>query len=149
MWSSYWGQLYISHMALLEKYRDRANQLPGYLLSARTYQQSKHRIFVLLQQGTDYYPLMFNLSSRKFESRSDLDILDTIVCAENEPTAMVNPADIERIVNKVVQIWCGQKSIKIDEVRKICCLHLVPVSEAETIASILRDLPVDDERENL
>lgn len=135
----------ISHTSVLEEYRDRAKQLPDYLLSARTYQQPKHRIFILLQHGADYHPLMFNLSTKKFETRSDLDMLDIIACSESELRAMVNPADIESIVNRAIQIWCDQKLISIDQVSKICALYLVPINEAETIASILHDIRVDEE----
>jgi superfamily II DNA or RNA helicase len=134
-----------SHAAILEKHQEHAKQLPDYLLSARTYKQQKHRLFVLLQHEAIYHPVLFNLSTKRFEAKSELDILDIIACSESEAQAMVNPAYVERIVNRTAQIWCEHKDIPIDQVNKICALYLVPVQEEETIATILRDLRTDED----
>jgi superfamily II DNA or RNA helicase len=102
----------LSHTSVLEQFRSRAEALPEYLLSARSYPQSQPRMFVLLQHKDAFHPVLFNLLNRKLEKQDDFTILDLIACTESEPRAAIQAVDIERLANQAVCAWCEAEKIQ-------------------------------------
>jgi Helicase conserved C-terminal domain len=127
----------LSHTSVLEKFRNRAEALPEYLLSARSYPQSQPHIFVLLQYESNYHPVLFNFLNKKLSNQDDFTLLDLIACTESEPRAAIQAADIEKLANQAVRAWCDVERISIDQVRKVCGLYLAPVNEATQIRQLL------------
>jgi len=130
----------LSHVAVLEQYRSRAEELPEYLLSAKSYSKPQPRIFVLLKYESKYCPILFNLSSKKLEKQDELAILDLIACIESEPCAAIQPAEIEKIANQAARAWCDFENISVDRVSKICGLYLVPLEKTAEINRLLDDI---------
>ena len=126
----------MAHTAVLEQYRSRAESLPPYLLSARNYWGTYPGMFVLLQHGEVYRPIVFNLAKQRLEVLGDLELLDLIACSETEPRAVVPPETIERIANRVTQAWCVAENIPIEQVRKICALYLMPASQNRELENL-------------
>lgn len=85
----------MSHVAVLEQYRSRTEELPEYLLSARNYSKSQPCIFVLLKHESDYHPILSNLLNKKLEKQDKFAILDLIACTKSEPRAAIQAAEIE------------------------------------------------------
>ncbi|MEH1840000.1 MAG: helicase-related protein [Nostoc sp.] len=135
----------LSHVAVLEQYRSRAEELPEYLLSARSYSKPQRRIFVLLKHEGKYYPILFNLSNKKLEKQDELAILDLIACIESELCAAIQAAEIEKIANQAARAWCDFENISIDQVSKICGLYLVPIDKTAEINRLLDDTFSDEE----
>ncbi|ALF54071.1 hypothetical protein ACX27_16445 [Nostoc piscinale CENA21] len=130
----------LSHVAVLEQYRSRAEDLPEYLLSARGYSKPQPRIFVLLKYESKYCPILFNLSSQKLEKQDELAFLDLIACIESEPCAAIQAAEIEKIANQAARAWCDFENISVDQVSKICGLYLVPRDKTAEINRLLDDI---------
>lgn len=135
----------LSHVAVLEQYRNRAEELPEYLLSARSYSKPQPRIFVLLKHEGKYYPILFNLSNKKLEKQDEIAILDLIACIESEPCAAIQAAEIEKIANQAARAWCDLENISVDQVSKICSLYLVPIDKIAKINRLLDDTFNDEE----
>ena len=135
----------LSHVAVLEQYRSRAEELPEYLLSARSYSNPQRRIFVLLKHEGKYYPILFNLSNKKLEKQDELAILDLIACIESDPCAAIQAAEIEKIANQAARAWCDFENISVDQVSKICGLYLVPIDKTAEINRLLDDTFSDEE----
>lgn len=127
-----------THMSVLEQFRDRAETLPSFLLSAKSYSEPQSRIFVLVQYLDKSYPILFNLVDESIESQDELTILDLIACTALEPRAAIQAADIERSANQAVQCWCETERVAIEQVSKICALYLAPANEATQIGQLFR-----------
>lgn len=129
----------LSHISILEQFRSRAESLPEYLLSARSYSQPQPRMFVLLQHQGNYHSILFNLLDGKIERQDEFATLDLIACTESEPLATIQAADIEKLANQAVRAWCNVENIPVDRVSKICGLYLTPINEAIQIRRLLVD----------
>lgn len=136
---------FLAHMSVLEQFRNRAEALPDYLLSAKSYSQSQPRIFVLIQFAGSHYPIIFNLLNKKLEKQDDFTPLDLIACTESEPRAAIQAADIEKLANQAVRSWCTVERIAIDQVSKICALYLAPINEATHVRQLLVDISSQEE----
>lgn len=135
----------MSHTATLECFRQRAEGLPPYLLSARHYHQDRRRVFVLIEHQARYHPVMWNFSTQEIEKLDDLSILDLIQCSANEPRAFVKPADIEHLANEVAQAWCARNKVPLDQAQKICALYLIPKDDDGHLKTLFDDsLPSND-----
>jgi superfamily II DNA or RNA helicase len=135
----------LSHTSVLEQFSNRAEALPEYLFSARSYPQSQPRMFVLLQHEDDFHPVLFNLLNKKLEKQDDFTILDLIACTESEPRAAIQAADIEKLANQAVRAWCDVEKISIDRVSKVCGLYLAPANEATQISQLLVNRNIQSE----
>lgn len=130
----------LSHTSVLEQFRNRAESLPEYLLSARRYSQLQPRMFVLLRHQSNYQTILFNLVDKKIEKQDEFAMLDLIACTESEPLAAIQAADIEKLANRVVCLRCDLENIPIDQVSKICCLYLALSNEATQVHRLLIDV---------
>lgn len=103
----------LSHVAVLEQYQSRAEDLPEYLLSARSYHNPQPRMFVLLQYESNYHLIVFNLSNKKLEKQDELAMLELITCTESEPRAAIQAAEIEKLANQTARAWCDVENVAL------------------------------------
>jgi len=135
----------LSHTAVLEQFWSRAEDLPECLLSARSYSQHQPRMFVLLQHGNSYHPILFNPSNRKLEKQDEFAMLNLITCTESEPRAAIQAAEIEKLANQAARVWCDVEEIPVDQVSKICGLYLVPFNRTTEIRKLMVDADSNEE----
>jgi len=137
----------LRHTAILEQYRDRARLLPPYLLSARGYNETEWRMFVLLKHEDIFYPILYNMTRGLLESQEDFEMLDLIACNSTEPRAMVNAEAVEHFANYAAQSWCKREKLSIENIQKICAMCLVPFGKAEELINLFKNAQqLQDER---
>jgi hypothetical protein len=114
------------HVAILEQHLVRARDLQLPLQSARNYEGSARRVFVLVQHGEHVTPLVYDIDRSALETRTDLEAVDLIACGPNEKLALVAGSEIERWANVAVRSWCERNEVDTDSVRKVCSMYLQP-----------------------
>lgn len=82
---------------------------------------------------------------KKIERQDELATLDLIACTESEPLAANQAADIEKLANQAVRIWCDVENVPTDQVSKICGLYLAPINEATQVRRLLVDISSPEE----
>lgn len=107
--------------------RNRAAQIPDYIFSARIYNESEPRLFVLLKREENYFPVLYNVSRKNIESTDAFEILDSLECDETEENALIDIGEIEVETLKAAELYCAQESIKFEDITKICGLYLLPI----------------------
>jgi superfamily II DNA or RNA helicase len=133
-----WAESMLSHTAILEEYRPRAEGLSDYILSAKTYSDSTPYMFVLIKFEGKYIPILYDIVHEYIDKEETLKILDLISCTVSTPTANIEFSRVEQFANEAVQAWCKGKSIPVSSVRKICGLYLQPSDQAKDIKKFLR-----------
>lgn len=127
----------LHHTWVLEQNRPRAENLPEYIFSARTYSDVTPYMFVLIEYEGKNIPVLYDLEHEYFEREETLKILDLISCTESASHPFIKASDVEHYANRTVQNWCRLQKIPISNVRKICALYLQPEKEAKDIKSFL------------
>ena len=128
----------LSHTAILEQNRSRAEALSDYILSAKTYSESTPYMFVLIEFEKKHIPVLYDLEHEYIDREETLKILDLISCVASTPTANIEFSKVEQFANETVQAWCKAKNIPISSVRKVCGLYLQPYKQAKDIKKFLK-----------
>lgn len=131
----------IHHFSELEKKREQAKKLKDHLHSAKTYDYSQERVYVLFKYKNKITSIIFNIENQQIENKSEMETLDLIACKENEPTAVVDPALVEYHTNNAVKAWCKNQSLPVEEVKKICGLLLLPKPNKKGFKKLLDRSP--------
>ena len=129
----------LNHTAILEQYRPKAEGLPDFMLSAKTYSESTPYIFVLIEFEKKYIPILYDLQHEYLDREQTLEILDLISCTVSTPIANIKFSDVERFANEAVQAWCKRNKAPISSTRKICGLYLQPPEQAKNLKTFLRE----------
>ena len=133
-----WAESMLSHTAILEEHRPRAEGLSDYILSAKTYSEFTPYMFVLIKLEEKYIPVLYDIQHKYIDREEPLKILDLISCTSPTPTANIEFSLVEQFANEAVQAWCKGKNIPVSSVRKICGLYLQPSDKAKDIAKFLK-----------
>ncbi len=136
------------HNDVLEQYRKRAEALPDILTSAREYAEADNRMYVLVQKGKDYIPILYNLSRQRLEpSPSDTDLLEMIACEESEPIANFVPFDrIERCANQTVRAWCKAQGEASEHIHKVCSMYLKSKQDNYALEDFVAEILTEDNK---
>lgn len=128
----------LNHTAILEDHRSRAEALPDYILSTKTYSGSTPYMFVLVAVEQKHIPILYDLKHEYVERDTTLEILDLISCTALTPKANVEFPLVEQYANQAVQEWCKVKRQSLSSVRKICGMYLQPYEQAKDIKKYLK-----------
>jgi superfamily II DNA or RNA helicase len=133
-----WAESMLSHTAVLEQNRSRAEGLPDYMLSAKTCSESAPYMFVLIEFEEKHIPILYDLKHEYVERDETLKILDLISCTDSTIRENVEFSMVEHYANETVQAWCNAENIPVSSVRKICGLYLQPDEQAKDIKEFLK-----------
>ncbi|MBL8080360.1 MAG: DEAD/DEAH box helicase family protein [Anaerolineales bacterium] len=133
-----WAESILSHTAVLEQNRPRAEELYDYILSAKTCSETTPYMFVLIEFEEKYIPILYSLKHEYVERDEPLKILDLISCKASTVRANIEFSEVEHSANQAVQAWCKIKNISLSSVRKICGLYLQPYEQAKDIKTFLK-----------
>jgi superfamily II DNA or RNA helicase len=120
----------IQHQAILEEPRnkERALNLGDNINSARYYDEKDVLVYALIFDGNAkrHVTLLYNQSQKEFLDKDDSEILDLLACDENTAPALAKTADVEKLVNRVIRKWCIEQEKRLDTIKKVCSLVLIP-----------------------
>ncbi|RZK32008.1 MAG: hypothetical protein EOO63_02655 [Hymenobacter sp.] len=136
---------FLTHNATLERYRRRAEGLADYLLSARTYSESRPRIVIFLRCLEQQHLICYDLKRQLLDEKSDLELLDWLACSGAEPKAPVAAISVEQAANEAVQHWCQKNKVDLATVSKLSAVYLLPkraktTSAKQLFAAVQKDL---------
>jgi len=129
----------IQHQAILEdpRYKERAQKLPDNLQSACQHDKPESLMYVLVQVGEHYSPIVYDLTHRRMLDVDEAELLD-LICCESMAERAVVPADrVESLANRIVKLWCQDGNMDIENVRKICALLLKGSNEKDGLEELL------------
>lgn len=148
------AEIRLRHTLALDDNIDAARALPAAMLSAKSYDRAEMRFFLLLRHDGKHYPAVYKMPDKlswknwmkgQFEeSLSDYEIFDLLACEKETEKAPVNVADIERLANKIVELWCSRPNRRwsVKRVTKTCGIWLIPHKKARKgiAAHIVKEL---------
>lgn len=128
------------HMALLEHNRSKAQSIEDDITSALISHDTRlkfPRIFLLVQHGSRYHPIVMNISTGELLQLTDARMLDMIECEPDTNTALIDRDSIEYFADQCLQMWCETKNIDPDNVQRICTLYIKPAQEEDSVPKYL------------
>jgi hypothetical protein len=115
------------HTATLVRYKDQANKISDDIISALAYDGKVKLIYVLLKVDDKYRWTVYDLNHRQLtQHKTDVDLLQLILCDERTPTAAIDPNEIEKAADVCIRAWCKKHEKSYEDVTRICSLYLVP-----------------------
>lgn len=132
----------LTHTATLERHRLRADALPAFLLSARTYGAAQERVLVLIQHHDTCHLLCYNCKKKQLETQyQDWELLDWVRSQPETAKAPVAADRVEHEANQAVRLWSAEQQIELDNVAKRCAVYLLPARQRKTqTQQLLRSL---------
>lgn len=122
---------------LLHTHREEAISLGDDLLTARVDRRVKSpTMFTVVRHLGRHQLLRYAAGDERAAVITEDVLLDYLRCKPNTPTALVNPADVERLRYQALEFWRKQRGVGDDEVvEHICSALLVGEESVERVFS--------------
>ena len=115
------------HTATLDHNRDEAMDIPDDIISAMAYEGKERLLYLLFKINDKYQWAIYDLNHRQLTNhKTDIELLQLILCNQKTPKAAVDPNDIEKAVDQCIKVWCARNKASQDDITRICAMYLIP-----------------------
>ena len=114
-------------ITILEGYRDLAGEISEKLFSAKYYKEEFPRLVVLFRYNNLIHSIIFNVETNTIESSEELEALQWLQCAPNEPRAPVKEHHILHTANEALKCWGETKGVDTSLTERLVTLYLLPI----------------------